>query len=429
MRIRGLLLTTLLLLSVAAFNGPALGISIAAGPIVYTVQPGDTLVAIALRYGTTVEAIALANDLANPNLIIPGQRLIIPPGNQGLPGSQLQTAPTTIVYAEPGEPRMHTIQPGETLSLIAFGYGVTIDDLVAVNNLTDPSLIQASQRLIIPAPALTNPLPTPFAAVKLTPLPIVRGETLVIYIRLQNEDEPAGAFDGRPLLFAHRKDESGATVSWALAGISAVSEVGSYPLSLTAHDTTGQTVTATLMIPVAAGFYRRENISLSADTLKLLAPQIIETEMEKLSRVLGITTPYPLWQGLFRLPVQDFEITSFFGTRRSYDEGQVSGYHEGIDVRGKVGTPVYAPAAGRVVLAEPLNVRGKAVVLDHGLGVHSGYWHLSEIDVRVGQDIAQGDLLGKVGDTGLANGPHLHWELRVGGIPVNPLQWTEQAIP
>jgi murein DD-endopeptidase MepM/ murein hydrolase activator NlpD len=93
------------------------------------------------------------------------------------------------------------------------------------------------------------------------------------------------------------------------------------------------------------------------------------------------------------------------------------------------GTPIYAPAAGTVVMAERLQIRGKVVILDHGLGVYTGFWHLSEINVSVGQPVEKGEVVGLVGNSGLSSGPHLHWEMRVGGVPVDPLQWTRRAFP
>jgi murein DD-endopeptidase MepM/ murein hydrolase activator NlpD len=82
-----------------------------------------------------------------------------------------------------------------------------------------------------------------------------------------------------------------------------------------------------------------------------------------------------------------------------------------------------------VALAEELTVRGKVVIIDHGLGVYSSYYHLSEITVQVGQNVEPGDPIGKVGSTGLSTGCHLHWEIRVGGVYVDPLQWTQQVFP
>jgi murein DD-endopeptidase MepM/ murein hydrolase activator NlpD len=135
-----------------------------------------------------------------------------------------------------------------------------------------------------------------------------------------------------------------------------------------------------------------------------------------------------LWAGPFIVPAEG-PITSQFGTRRSYNGGPATSYHEGIDYDAPPGASVLAANEGQVALAEPLSVRGKAVIIDHGLGIHSGYYHLSDINVREGQLVKKGDVVGKVGDTGLATGPHLHWEIRVNGINVDPAQWTWQTIP
>jgi murein DD-endopeptidase MepM/ murein hydrolase activator NlpD len=100
-----------------------------------------------------------------------------------------------------------------------------------------------------------------------------------------------------------------------------------------------------------------------------------------------------------------------------------------VDYGARQGALVLAPAAGRVVLADALDVRGNAVILDHGAGVHTGYWHLWKILVREGQSVTQGDVLGRVGTTGLSTGAHLHWEVRVGDVAVDPLQWTRELMP
>jgi murein DD-endopeptidase MepM/ murein hydrolase activator NlpD len=75
------------------------------------------------------------------------------------------------------------------------------------------------------------------------------------------------------------------------------------------------------------------------------------------------------------------------------------------------------------MLAEPLTVRGNALVLDHGWGMLTGYWHLSKIEVDVGQRVQKGDLIARIGSTGLSTGSHLHWEMWVGGVNVNPMEW------
>lgn len=90
-------------------------------------------------------------------------------------------------------------------------------------------------------------------------------------------------------------------------------------------------------------------------------------------------------------------MSANYGARRSYNGGPYPTYHEGVDFSAYAGTPVMAPAAGTVALAEPLTVRGGAVILDHGLGVYTGYYHLSAIHATVGQQVQPGDVLGEAG--------------------------------
>jgi murein DD-endopeptidase MepM/ murein hydrolase activator NlpD len=101
--------------------------------------------------------------------------------------------------------------------------------------------------------------------------------------------------------------------------------------------------------------------------------------------------------------------------------GKPRGRHQGADFRAASGTPVVAPNAGRVVLAEDLYFSGNTVVIDHGLGMFSLLAHLSRIDVSAGRDVARDDVLGASGATGRVTGPHLHWALRMSEFSVDPL--------
>lgn len=115
-------------------------------------------------------------------------------------------------------------------------------------------------------------------------------------------------------------------------------------------------------------------------------------------------------------------ISGRFGRARSYN-GQEGGPHSGLDIAVATGTPVLAPAAGVVTLADPdLYITGGTVLLDHGHGVSSNFLHLSRIDVRVGDRVAQGQTLGAVGATGRATGPHLHWGMNWFDVRVDPQQ-------
>ena len=210
----------------------------------------------------------------------------------------------------------------------------------------------------------------------------------------------------------------------------ALAKPGPHTLTVEATDAQGEEWTLSTEVGVQAGDFETERIVLPPAASKLLEPELLRRERERLAAVWAESAAQPLWQGRFLVPVRPFwPITSRFGTRRTYNSGLLSSSHAGVDYGAKQGALVLAPAAGRVVLAEPLTVRGKAVILDHGAGVHTGYWHLWQIFVKEGEKVEQGDPLGRVGNTGLSTGAHLHWELRVGDVAVDPLPWTQEVMP
>jgi murein DD-endopeptidase MepM/ murein hydrolase activator NlpD len=385
--------------------------------IVHVVRQSETLYSIAQHYGTSIEAIVQANGIADPHWIHVGQRLIVPSASD---------------YAPPPA-QIHIVQAGETLTRIASRYGTTVSAIVSANDLANPSLILVGQRLAIPGATQITPLPSPFVAIELEPLPVTQGQTLAIKVHTNEPMNLTGHFDNRPLAFVREDDQSLAHAQdkyWALVGIGAIAQVGPYLLVLTATDRTGETTRTSELVPVVAGDFATEQIILSPETSKLLDPALIQAENERLNQVFGVFTPQRWWDGLFRVPLRGVvRVTSAFGTRRSYGGGPPTSYHGGMDFGAEAGTPVLAAARGRVALAEELTVRGKVVIIDHGLGVFSGYYHLSEIAVQAGQEVKRGDLIGRVGSSGLSTGPHLHWEIRVGGVFVAPLQWTRQVFP
>jgi murein DD-endopeptidase MepM/ murein hydrolase activator NlpD len=113
-------------------------------------------------------------------------------------------------------------------------------------------------------------------------------------------------------------------------------------------------------------------------------------------------------------------VISAFGKRTVYN-GQPRSPHTGVDFRGAVGTPIRSPNAGRVVLAENIYYSGNTVILDHGLGLYSYFGHMSAFSVKSGDHVETGAIIGKVGATGRATGPHLHWTVRLIMARVDPL--------
>ncbi|HWP68453.1 MAG TPA: M23 family metallopeptidase, partial [Rectinemataceae bacterium] len=123
--------------------------------------------------------------------------------------------------------------------------------------------------------------------------------------------------------------------------------------------------------------------------------------------------------------------TAGFGDERRYlysGGGSDASVHGGIDLGAKEGTDVFACAAGRVAFAHLRILTGNTVVLEHLPGLFSIYMHLSAITVREGDIVDSGDRIGLVGSTGLSTGPHLHWELRIGDVSVNPYYWLSRPL-
>tara|TARA_B100001123_G_scaffold400969_1_gene487242 strand:+ start:2186 stop:3124 length:939 start_codon:yes stop_codon:yes gene_type:complete len=143
-----------------------------------------------------------------------------------------------------------------------------------------------------------------------------------------------------------------------------------------------------------------------------------------LAETYARVTPNKLWEGRWQKPTEGL-ISSHFGERRSFNDGPVEGNHGGTDFGALEGTPVTATNSGRVVLARQLAVRGNMVIIDHGGGVFSGYAHLSAFAVAEGQEVDGGQLIAFVGSSGLSTAPHLHWEISVHGVLVDPLRFVD----
>jgi murein DD-endopeptidase MepM/ murein hydrolase activator NlpD len=155
-------------------------------------------------------------------------------------------------------------------------------------------------------------------------------------------------------------------------------------------------------------------------------------EFDLVKAFKNLSTPKKYWNGPFQRP-NNGEITTIYGVRRYYNgEFAEDYYHRGIDYAGDYGSPILAPAAGKVMLvgreADGFEIHGNVVGLDHGQGVTSLYLHLSKINVREGDLVTPGQVIGALGDSGAATGPHLHWGLYVQGQSVDPVPWRYNTI-
>jgi len=211
----------------------------------------------------------------------------------------------------------------------------------------------------------------------------------------------------------------------ALVGVSDLTGEGSYTLSL---EIKAGDRSAAYLEPLAVSkrtfHFERIAMASSLEEMHTSEDPRKTAEARELSQI--ITTPNldaVFETGTIRDPLPAARRTSGYGDRRKYeypDKTFEYGVHEGLDLAVPAGTPVPSCGRGRVVLAGQRILTGNTVVVEMLPGLFAVYFHLSEIDVKQGDVVGQGDLIGKVGMTGFATGPHLHWEISALGVPVDP---------
>jgi murein DD-endopeptidase MepM/ murein hydrolase activator NlpD len=457
----------LLLLSlVIAGSFPLTAVAQTTGPI-YVVQPGDTLYLIAQRFGTTVDAIASANSITDPSVIVPGSELIIP-GYEGVTG--------TLEF--------HEVAFGETIHSLSTHFGISEDALIRLNRILHPSRVYIGQALILsvseeeqatpsfqmllseggesklafaarhgvnawdvskashplnrawtlPKERLSIPggeaflhdLPVPIQKVEVVPTKVLQGRTLTIKITENDSSLVRGFLQNYELSF----HKTGSNQLIALQGIYALMEPGMYDLEIQLFNESGDEELFNFYQPlrIASGQYGYDPVLyVPAETVD---PEKTSAENELIATITNQVTEEKYWEEALLFPTAYTEaFPSYFGSRRNYNDQGYNWYHTGLDLYGGVGTPITSPANGRVVFVGELEVRGNVTFIDHGWGVFTGYLHQSAIEVEKGDWVEAGQLIGYVGETGRVTGPHLHWEVWVGGVPVDPLEWTSGVFP
>ncbi|MFZ0533998.1 MAG: peptidoglycan DD-metalloendopeptidase family protein [Anaerolineales bacterium] len=431
---------------------------------VYIVQEGDYLEDIAYRFHVSQQDLVNANGIVNTDQITVGQQLIIP----GLEG--IQGVLTTEI-----------VPFGETLQSLSTHYHLPLDMLERLNHLTSPNELYAGYSLVIiendnpsilgkrvplnvgqsllelailnatdlwtilasnqlnsslsllPGDIVRVPggddagpgaLPPTISSVDISGLS--QGQTAEIQIK------GAAGLSIKGYLMEHGlnffKDSDNRYI--ALQGVHAMAQPGLYSLSIQGNLPDGSDFDFSQDVLVSAGdFLYDQPLSVDPATLD---PETTVPEDSNWLELSSPASPNKLWQGVFSLPVESVFAECYasrFGSRRSYNGSDYSYFHTGVDYCGKIGDPIYAAAVGVVVFAGPLTVRGNATMIDHGWGIYTAYMHQSEILVQMGDRVEQGQLIGLVGNTGRVEGPHLHFEVLVGSVQVNPLEWLNQVFP
>ena len=442
------------------------------GPI-YIVQPGDSLSSIAVRFSVSLADLMSANNITDPNQLDAGQQLVIP-GLEGITGilntevinfgdsfrslmrrtqvpqglfkkinhmvspSEFYVGVSMIIPAQEEKSNLTArFSPGAGQSLLELAVKQNTDvwTLSHYNNLQGSWDGLPGDTLFAPGEngePNTSGLPSAFVSAEMRDLPIKQGGTAVIIVKTIPNVTISGILVDHPLHFFPMND--GTQV--ALQGVHALLEPGVYPLRLDATLPDGRVESFEQFILIVSGNYLTGE-SLVVDPSSI-DPAVTAPEDKQLLDITLPSTPTKYWSDSFISPAIAYAdstyFTSRFGTRRIYlgqgTDLKLDWWHTGLDFGGGTGLPITAPAAGKVIFAGPLTVRGNATIIDHGWGVYSGFWHQSLIQVQVGQIVQQNEVIGLVGGTGLRlTGPHLHWELWVNGIQVDPLDWLTQTYP
>ncbi|HWW13063.1 MAG TPA: M23 family metallopeptidase [Candidatus Dormibacteraeota bacterium] len=239
----------------------------------------------------------------------------------------------------------------------------------------------------------------------------------------------SGTWLGHQLTFSY----DASTRTWfALAGVTFETAPGKYPLELTAERATNKTsLIFTRTFAVARAQYPQVKVELTVEK-KFTEPspeqqeQIAEgvkIKQDYLSRV----TPTREWDGSFTAPA-DAAISDVYGSQRIFN-GEAQRPHWGLDFRVPTGTPVAAMNHGTVLLARFMYFEGNCVVIDHGQGLLTLYFHLSEFKVKEGDEVKRGQVVGLSGGTGRATGPHLHVAVRWQGTYLDPAVLLRLQLP
>ena len=261
-------------------------------------------------------------------------------------------------------------------------------------------------------------LAKPSINVTFTPKKIKQGDILFITVKANpGIYKISGSLFDKPVHF-YTDSKRGSYV--ALIGIDMETEPNLYILSIFLEDESGREMKKDYKIRVKSakfGIQRltlpKEKVELDEETLKR-----VNLEQEKIGKVWDIFTEENLWDGNFIRPIEG-KFSGSFGLRRIIND-EPKNPHTGIDIDAPEGAPVYAPNHGRVVFANEHFFSGKSLVIDHGMGLFTMYFHLSEILVATGDSVKKGQIMAKVGKSGRATGPHLHWGMRLNGARVNP---------
>jgi len=276
--------------------------------------------------------------------------------------------------------------------------------------------------LVAAAPAQAHDV----LAVRWEPRVVRQGDVAMVFITgLPDAKTVEGSLAGQSLTFFPYGDGYA-----ALAGLDLEARPGMAAWRVGVVDAQDRPMKASGRLQIRARKFPVQRLTLPREMVELDAPTLrrVEEESGRLRTLYATITPERLWRGRFTKPVGVPDAGEGFGARRIIN-GQVRAPHAGLDYSADTGTPVVAANAGRVALVADYFFPGRLVVLDHGLGLYTLYFHLEQAEVADGDRVERGQIIGRVGASGRATGPHLHFAAHLRQTRVDPAVLLQLKLP
>ncbi len=297
-----------------------------------------------------------------------------------------------------------------------------------------PAEVQSPSPMAATSTPTQAPTPTPSASPTATPTEVPRatfefrprdvgnGEATLLMVRAV-ESSGSVQFLGKTVPL-----RSQGNILWAILGVPVDAALGPRTAQVTLLDPSGK-VSQRLDATTRVVHVERpvDYLVVTEEVGAVLTPDAGVREAQLREMEFAAFDPDVRWSKPFIKPAVG-EVSTQFGSGRSINGGPIGGFHSGADIANDHGTLIVAAAPGRVSFVEHHPIRGLSVILDHGSGVTSGYHHLNSSLVRPQQMVDAGVPIAHMGSTGFSTGPHLHWEVTVYGVNVDPFTWTTEAF-
>ena len=284
-------------------------------------------------------------------------------------------------------------------------------------------------KIIIEREFYVDNAPLQAAFIQSSSYKVFQGRTLHVQFQVNKEIESA-KLNALAYTYECHQETKNALVYECFVPIPCKEQPNEYLVSLDVVDNVGNTVHLDNKFQVVFYPFKKEMLRVKNEKMEKEKELGKDNKLlqEELLKIIRNSPKEKLWRGAFCTPIDIQRITCEFGTiRTTQHKGRYA--HKALDIINTPKSVVWAPQDGVVVLKDRFALSGNTIIIDHGLGVVSLFFHLNDFaDIGVGQKVVQGNPLGTIGKTGYTTGYHLHWEMRVNNISVDPMQWTKTTF-